>query len=107
MVRLFFPSEQLGDSIGASGLLLRLFELRHETGSKGIVQSDDAPEGLVAMVPQRLQEMPRGDAGGITPGHVMIWGRGYLHQQSRFSQGGQDLVEETQRNVVLLGKRYG
>jgi len=80
MVRLFFPSEQLGDSLGANGLLLRLFELRHETGSKGIVQGDDVPEGLVTMVPQRLQEMPRGDAGRVTPGHVMVWGGGCLHQ---------------------------
>ena len=107
MVCLIFPSEPLGDRVGASGLLLRLFELRHETGSEGIVQGDDATEGLVAMVPQRLQEMPRGDAGRITPGHVMVWGCGCLHQQSRFLQGGQDLIEETQRNVVLLGKRHG
>jgi hypothetical protein len=59
------------------------------------------------MVPQRLQEMPRGDAGGITSGHVMVWGRGCLHQQSRFLQWGQDVGEETQRNVMLLGKRHG
>jgi hypothetical protein len=88
-------------------LLLRLFELGHETGGEGIVQGDDATEGLLAMVPQRLQEMPRGNAGRITPGHVMVWGRGCLHQQARLLQWAQDLFKETQRNVVLLGKRHG
>ena len=80
MVRLIFLSEPLGDRIGASGLLLRLFELVHKTGSEGIVQGDNTSEGLVAMVPQCLQEMPRGDAGRITPGHIMVWGCSCLHQ---------------------------
>jgi hypothetical protein len=70
----------LGDTAGASGLLLRFFQLRYETSREGIGQRDDRPKGLVAMVSQRLQQMPRSNAGGITPGHVMVGGRGGLQQ---------------------------
>jgi hypothetical protein len=41
----------LRDTAGASGLLLRFFHLGHETRREGIVQRDDTPEVLIAMVP--------------------------------------------------------